>query len=189
MATSILNTMIEASYIKKYLLVDLHLTDDKITPVILDCQRMYIRPLLGRDFYTSVALAIVNKNTTPIAAEIQTLLNQYIAPVLGKYVVMKLRPAITHPITNKGSQTRTGEFAQPDSDDTIQWLMNIDLHEAQLYAKDLLEYLNENRGLYPLYKGCSKTYKGGLYLGPSLNYNGGYVNGRKMYGRGGRWGV
>lgn len=181
-----LNTFIEPLYMKTYELVDENVDDNKIVSVILSAQRLYIRPIIGKRLYQEIALQIINAGgLNPLTADNSILLNDYIAPCLGKYVMMELRPTTTHQLTNKGSQTKTGEFAQPDGDETIKWLMDKDLIKAGIFGKDLIEFLCENRETYPLY--CPREpYKGGLYTGPALDYNGGYVNGRKYGGYGRR---
>ena len=92
---------------------------------------------------------------------------------------MKLRSELTHQITNKGSQVRTSEFNQPSSDKSIQWLMDDDLKMAELYSKDLIEFICNNRSSYPEYTYSNEPTRGGLYLGRSVNTTP-YINGRKI---------
>jgi len=172
-----LHTLITAEYMKKYKLADYNIDTNRILPVIMDCQRAYIRPLLN-GLYPILVEAVVNNNTTPAQ---EFILNEYISPCLANYTMMKLRPELTHQLTNKGSQVKSAEFSSASSDKSLQWLMDEDLKMAELYAQDLIKFLCENRSNYPDYTYSENPTRSGLYIGSSLNTT------PYMYGRKGLW--
>lgn len=170
------NTLIDATYMKKYDLANSDIDSDRITACIIKAQRQYIRPLLGKDLYNKMVTDNINNN---IVYPYDELLAEYIAPCLSTYTLLRLRPFITHEITNKGSQYKSSDYSQASSDSSLKWLYDLDILDANSQAEALLETLRCNRDLFPEYDMSGQPSKGGLYTGPALEYNP-YIDGRRV---------
>lgn len=171
-----LKTLIDADYLKDYELVDSNIDDNRIIPVIMTAQRLYIRDLLGSKLYNRLGQGVLNNDLT---SEERVLLSEYVAPCLAKYTMYELRANITHQLTNKGSQIKSSDNSQASDDSSLKWLMDKDLITAGAFAKTLEEFLCANRTTFPLYS-PKKVLRGGLYTGAALEDGGQYVNGRKV---------
>jgi len=113
--------------------------------MIYSCQRKYIKPILGDDFYNDL---VVN------SSNYSTLINNYILPVLSWYVRYTLLPELRMEISDLGISTTNIKETSGVDDDLFAQIRNTTLIVAEDQSRLLSEYLLDNPTLYPLYIHC-----------------------------------
>jgi hypothetical protein len=113
--------------------------------IIYSCQRKYIKPILGTDFYNDV---VANPSSYT------DLINNYILPVLAWYVRYTVLPELRMELSDLGiSTTNIKETSGVDADLFAQ-IRNNTLIVAEDQSKLLSEYLLENAATFNLYIHC-----------------------------------
>lgn len=144
--------------------------DEVIQPFVLQAQDIYVQEKLGTTFYQSLKLR-VSGGTTSVKE--QTLLNDYIAPMLANYSVWLALPAIHYRIKNKSVLVGTSEEAQTADLNEIKYLRSSVLDIAQFYGERMREFLVANQNSFPDYTNFDEdymapnkrnTYDTGLYI-------------------------
>ncbi len=124
-------------------------TDDfLIAPLIIECQRLYIEPIVGTGIFNELKTQITNDTVTVLNA---TLLDDYIIPCLVNYVKSEAAISLNFKFTNKAVTTKNSENSSPVTKDESIYLMQHWKHIAEDYAERITTYLMENRNSYPLY--------------------------------------
>ena len=135
----------------------------KFMPYIGIAQKMYIERILGKPLTDELkdqvkAASRQGAKGDEITPENQALILA-LAPALSFYAVYQGIPFHWAAIVNKGITIRESENSKAvDIKDIAQlrrWLKD----DAEELARDLIDYLRENRGMYPLWKpesGCSR---------------------------------
>jgi hypothetical protein len=144
--------------------------DDLIQPFTLQAQDIYVQEKLGTSFYNSLKLRVSGSTTTALE---QTLLNDYIAPMLANYAVWLALPSIHYRIKNKAVLVGTSEEAQPADLNELKFLRSSILDIAQFYGERMREFLVDNESSFPEYVNYDEnymapnkrnTYSQGLYI-------------------------
>lgn len=120
-----------------------------IKTVLYNTQLVQIQSLLGTDLYKKIIeLVETGDITLPANAAYKTLLDEHIKVCLRFEGYSRLIPHLNNQLTDKGQQSRNGEFSQP-SGDAI--LMKRAKNDAELMAKLMMEFICDNIGDYPEY--------------------------------------
>jgi hypothetical protein len=123
--------------------------DNKVlTPLIIECQDLYIHPVIGTGLFNELKDQITNSTVTALN---KTLLDSYIIPCLKAFIKYELPMELNFKFTNKNVGKKNSEDSQPISSDEMRELMNRYKLKAQWYAERITRYLEQNYPDYPLY--------------------------------------
>jgi len=146
---------ISESYLKSSTNIDENVDVKEIVPAIVDAQEMHLLPVLGSALYDDLKTKIAASTTN--AAE-DTLLSDYIAPMLVKFVQMELSSDLLFKYRDKGVMTKSSENSQPVDYTQMRFLMDRWDNKAQFYKKRLIDYLCGNKVLFPAYLQSPNTW-------------------------------
>jgi hypothetical protein len=140
---------------KEESLINQNVDDKKISPLIKRVQKEQIQQIIGSGIYNEICDQITGAS---VDVKNKTLLDDYIQPVIVRYVEVEFVLYGTYNMTNKGVNTKSSDNAQPASMSDILTLRDELLNEAQFCAERLTRFLIENESTYPLFcnpgEGC-----------------------------------
>lgn len=139
---------ISALRLKEMSSIHENVDDTLITPVILDCQDMYIQPIIGTSLYNELKDQITNDTVTVLNT---TLLASYVIPCLISYVKYESVTELNFKFTNKNVSKKSSDNSEPLSTDDSIFLMNKLKDKAEWRAQRITHYLTEYSNSYPLY--------------------------------------
>lgn len=145
-----------------------------ITPNIIACQDLYIKPLLGTDLFNIVNAEIVAQVFT---SRIETLLDDHLKKVLLNYVLAESASDLAYRWMNKGIMQKNSENSQPVGPDQVKTLYDKYKNRAEIYAQRATNFLLENDTTYSEYHSGNtalddiqpiyNNFKTGIWLGDS----------------------
>lgn len=138
--------IISENFIKDNSTIDENVDVKLIRSTIWDCQRDYIKPLLGTDLYNKVIADITSDSLT---GNYKILVDNYISEALLKWVMMESVPTMLYKYRNKSVGTHDSDNGQPISYQVMQQEMNRWRDKAELRSQDVTRYLCANEDLYP----------------------------------------
>lgn len=144
--------MIYFGVTESYLKTETHITQNvdaaDLSPYIKISSQTYLVPLLGYNFYTYLLAKSDAGTLTPD----ETILVEFIKPVVAFYAAYEAVPNITYRISNKGIQSQFGEFSASEGIQVLDYIRRNILKYAQAQEIILEAYLDENKDLYPKYE-------------------------------------
>ncbi len=152
--------------IKRKSIIDGNLDSDKIIQFIEVAQDTYIQTQLGTKLYDQLQYEIINDSVTSVN---QTLIDDYLKPMLIWYSQATLIPFIAFQISNGGVYKHRSENADVASLDEIDSLVNDAKIQAEFYTQRFIDFMNENSSDYPLY---TTNQDGGMYPERDQNLTG-----------------
>lgn len=148
----------------------------KINPVITAVQQLYLRPILGEKLYEAVLSQVYEEvvNATPMAADYQTLLEDYIVEFLIPKTMVDLVPMLSVTVGNGGVFVHSSENANEATTEELNRIIDIYESRAKIAEGLLMDYLDDNSELFAEYDTeedwevdpkTSTKPRGGWYLG------------------------
>lgn len=117
-----------------------------IYPHIDGAERLWIRAVLGSDFYEYLKSAFDAQTLNPDEVE---LVQNWIKPAeLWRAISMAL-PWMQWSVRNKGLQTQNDDFSSPAGTGETKWMINEAANRAQFYEDQLKRWLKENENKFP----------------------------------------
>ena len=121
---------------------------DKIVHFIKIAQDIHVHQLLGSRLYNKLQSDIIGGS---LAGNYQTLVEDYIKPILTQYTLLEYLPFSQYTISNKGVFKSTSENStQPDAEE-IDKMKEAARDTAQQYARRMVDHIDFNPTLYPEY--------------------------------------
>ena len=160
-------TLITERYIKENTPLSQNISAKDIINNIIPAQDLHVQPIMGTNFYNY--LLTKYDNQTLSADEI--ILVEYIQPGLAYRSASMTLPFLNYQIKNKGVQTQNGDNSESVGSGVVTYLKNELDNRAEFYETRLINYLCENKDLYPNYindnnddikPGNDKPYDGGF---------------------------
>lgn len=136
------NKLKESSFINE------NVDDKLIRATIIQVQDMQIHPILGSALYSELKTQITGSSVT---AANQTLLKDYIQPVIVWWVQADGTIPLTYKIMNKSVVKRNSENSTPADLDELFAISDNFKNKAEFYTKRLVKFLQANTDTYPLY--------------------------------------
>jgi hypothetical protein len=139
--------LISEKDIKNESLIQLNVEPKVISRTVLDCQTIYLRPILGDTLYEQVLTEVINKSTVPgyvISDAIKTLLEQYIQPYLCSLVESQIVVNLSFKMTNKGVLKYNDASANNISSEELEYFKNYLDARVSGYKAILIDYLTKN---------------------------------------------
>jgi len=141
--------LVSEQRLKQWTNLDSNVRVEEITPFIIQAQDIYIQDSLGTKFFNAIKDGIVNSSLT---SDEQTLLNDYIGPMLMQYALYLMMPGLKYKLVDKGILSGTSEESTQTSLDELKYLRQSTLDTAQFYNERLREYLLDNPGMFADYE-------------------------------------
>ena len=139
---------ISEDYVKQNSVIDENVDVKLIRPAIVQMQDMKLQPALGTQLFKEIEAAIIGATTT--AAQ-DTLISDYIAPMLLKWVMVELSTTMLFKYRNKNVSKSNSENSQPVDFTEIRYLIDKWKDNAEWYEQRLIDYLCQEVALFPKY--------------------------------------
>lgn len=140
--------LVSEQRLKQWTNLDSNVRVEEITPFIIQAQDIYVQDSLGTKFFNRIKDGIINSNLT---TDEQTLLNDYIGPMLMQYALYLMMPGLKYKLVDKGVVSGTSEESTQTSLDELKYLRQSALDTAEFYNERLREYLIDNPGMFEFY--------------------------------------
>ena len=141
--------LVSEQRMKQWTSLDNNIRIDVLTPSILQAQDQFIQDTLGTPFYKRLKEGVVANDLT---SNESAFLKDYIGPCLIQYALYLLLPQLKYKMVEKGILNGTSEETQPTTLDEMKYLREQALDTAQFYNKRILEFLQDNPSMFPLYQ-------------------------------------
>jgi hypothetical protein len=128
---------------KKYVAIDGNMNMETLQPYINEAELLYIKDLLGADFFTEFAAAYsasLDAQGTPLSAANQNLL-PYVQRSLAYYTMVQALPHLTTSFGEMGLRTHRADQSDTAPRWMIEKLQFTALHNGDIHADKLLEFL------------------------------------------------
>jgi len=140
--------LVSEQRMKQWTSLDNNIRIDVLTPSILQAQDIYIQDTLGTAFYTRLKQGVVAND---LNADESLFLKDYVGPCLIQYALYLLLPSLKYKMVEKGILNGTSEETQPTTLDEMKYLRDSAMDTAEFYNKRMLEFLQDNPGMFATY--------------------------------------
>ena len=124
-------------------------TDWKLLrPSVWDAQELYIQDIIGSPLYNEIKTQIVASTLTGLNT---TLVDDYLAPCLLKYVMTDAQVSLLYKYRNKSVLKDRSDSSNPIDFKEHRYLKDFYQMKAERYAEKVERYLCANSTSYPLY--------------------------------------
>jgi hypothetical protein len=144
-------TLITIAEFKSKSLVHGNVESDRLKILLDRSQEMYLRPILGREFYNHITTT-----STPTAAELE-LINDYIKPLIVCSTEIMAAKHFNWEVRNKSTGVSNDQYQRASDWDENDKLVNDYRKQAEYYKSEMLWYINANRTDFPLFKCVEPT--------------------------------
>jgi len=141
--------LVSEQRMKQWTSLDDNIRIDVLTPSIIQAQDIYIQDTLGTLFYTRLKAGVIANDLT---ANESAFLKDQVGPCLIQYALYLLLPNLKYKMVEAGIVNGTSEETQATTLDEMKYLRESALDTAQFYNQRMLEYLQDNPGMFTLYQ-------------------------------------
>ena len=152
--------------LKRKSIFDGNLDADKIIQFIEVAQDTEIQTYLGTKLYDKLQADIIADSLT---GNYQTLVNDYIKPMLIWYTQAAFIPYAAYQISNGGIYKHNSENSTAVDQSEINALASHATETAEFYTQRFMDYMNYNSNLYPEY---IANQDDGMYPERDVNFTG-----------------
>lgn len=156
--------LITEKFVKGNSELDANISMNLIRPTIYYCQKEYIEKSLGTALYNDLIAKTILDPTLVAYPDYLTLVNDYLADALLKWVMFEVQVPLWVKWRNKSTSTNTSDNSNPVDLKTIQFLEDKYKDKAQYFTQRMEKFLCANDTLYPLWDDC---VDGGLDAEPT----------------------
>lgn len=161
--------LISLKFIKANSVIDNNVEDKLIQSTIWYCQKQYVEKLLGTVLYNAIIDEVeANAGTIPTALY-STLIDEYVADMLLKYVMFEVQVPLTYKMRNKSVGKNTDPNQQPVDYVQHRYLKDFYKDKAEYFATRTYDYLCYNSEDYPLWEDCSDGGVDARKLDPTVS--------------------
>ena len=140
--------LVSEQRMKQWTSLDDNIRIDVLTPSIIQAQDIYIQDTLGTKFYKRLKAGVIANDLTTNES---TFLKDYVGPCLIQYSLYLLLPNLKYKMVEAGIVNGTSEETQATTLDEMKYLRESALDTAQFYNQRMLEYLQDNPGMFVTY--------------------------------------
>ena len=146
--------LIDAQYIRDNSTLFANIEDKFIEPSIIRVQNSYLQDVLTTTLYNLIISsydAYLNSGT-PLPSRIESLVDNYLIPIILHYTIYDLLPDFYGKITAQGLLRSKGtENGDPFTMEDLNKFMKVYEDRAQVYSQMAIKYIMNNPTLYPEY--------------------------------------
>ena len=147
-------------------IIDGNVDTDKFIQFIKLAQQIEIRNYLGTKLYDKISTDIAGSG---LSGNYETLVNDYVQPMLIWYAQAEYIPYAADHIKNGGVFKHTSENSESVSKSEVDFLVNKARNTAEYYTQRFLDYINNNSNLFPEY---NQNTGGDVYPDSDATFNG-----------------
>jgi len=125
-----------------------NLDSDKLLPFIEIAQEIHIQNFLGTRLYDKIRNDIIGGTLT---ADYETLLDDYIQPMLIHYAMTEYLPHAAYTIANGGAYKHTSEASESMTKEELDYLSEKHRGIAEHYTRRFIDFMAFNNSTYPEY--------------------------------------
>jgi hypothetical protein len=172
------------AWLNDYLPITKNVSYSDIVPHLQTSHQINLNEFLGTNFFNYL---IDSYSAQTLNANEIILVEDFIKPYVAWVTLYYMTPFLTFQMFNKGVIQLTSENSQPVDLDIIKYLTKNSLDRSQWFSERLVNYLCDNKSLFPQYTNNNDddilpfnggtTYEADLYLG-----FGGSCSNRRIYG-------
>ena len=140
--------LVSEQRMKQWTSLDNNIRIDVLTPSIIQAQDIYIQDTLGTLFYTRLKAGVIANDLTTNESN---FLKDLVGPCLIQYALYLLLPNLKYKMVEAGIVNGTSEETQATTLDEMKYLRESALDTAQFYNQRMLEYLQDNPGMFATY--------------------------------------
>ncbi len=140
--------LVSEQRMKQWTSLDNNIRIDVLTPSIIQAQDIYIQDTLGTLFYNRLKAGVIANDLTTNES---TFLKDYVGPCLIQYALYLLLPNLKYKMVEAGIVNGTSEETQSTTLDEMKYLRDSAMDTAQFYNQRMLEYLQDNPGMFATY--------------------------------------
>jgi len=133
------------NYLKNNTPITANVDVNDVMPYVQTQARLRIKSILGSYFYDDI---LTKYNAQTLDAN-ETTLVEYIQPVIAWYSAEDAVFGLTYQLKNKGVQQQFGDFSNAVSKDEVAFNMDHYHQKAEIFEKDLITWLLDNKSLFP----------------------------------------
>jgi hypothetical protein len=137
-------------------------TNDNVDPNLIKDNYIYVtqlevlKPAIGEDFYDALILEVAAGVYTGLN---ETLVNEYIKPMLAFYVKSRILPELRLRTTNKGIMINSSETSNAASKEEVAALQDIAKGMGDDLLDEMRRYISDNESSFPDYIGNQNQTK------------------------------
>jgi len=139
---------VSETYIKKNTVIDENVDMHLLLPTIWMAQERHIQEIIGGSLYRKIQADIV---ASTLAGDYLTLVNSYLAPALGWWVMYEADITLLYKYRNKNVSTKTSENSAPVDFTQHKYLREHNKDQAEWWSQRAIDYLCEYSNLFPEY--------------------------------------
>ena len=133
------------NYLKNNTPITKNVDVNDVMPYVATQSRLRIAPILGKYFYDDL---LTKYNAQTLSSDEEDLV-EYIQPVIAWYSAEDAVFGLSYQLKNKGVQVQFGDYSTNVSQSEISFNMEHYNQKAQIYEKDLIAWLLDNKALFP----------------------------------------
>jgi hypothetical protein len=141
--------LVSEQRMKQWTSLDSNIRIDVLTPSIIQGQDIYIQDTLGTSFYRRLKAGVIAND---LNANESAFLKDFVGPCLIQYSLYLLLPNLKYKMVEKGILNGASEETGATTLDEMKYLRDQAMDMAQFYNNRMLEYLQDNPGMFPLYQ-------------------------------------
>ena len=141
--------LVSEQRMKQWTSLDSNIRIDVLTPSIIQAQDIYIQDTLGTPFYRRLKAGVIAND---LNTNESTFLKDFVGPCLIQYSLYLLLPNLKYKMVEKGILNGASEETGATTLDEMKYLRDQAMDMAMFYNNRMLEYLQDNPGMFPLYQ-------------------------------------
>jgi len=138
-----------------------NIEEKQLNPHILDAQIRVVKGTMCSSLYDEVYTQFLDDTLT---AENQTLLNDYVNPLLVFASYVNYLTTAGKRSTATGMVKVVGDNLEQITRDELKDIITENKEKKSYYQNALSDFLYNNKDVYPLYEDCCKTQKAGFNI-------------------------
>jgi hypothetical protein len=139
---------------------------DKFIQFIKIAQEIHVQQYLGSKLYDKIANDIIADSLT---GNYQSLVNDYIQPMLIHYAMTEYLPFSAFTASNGGVYKKTVENGETATRNDLAFLIEKERNLAEYYTRRFIDYMSFNQNLFPEY---NQNVNDDIYPSKDSTFNG-----------------
>lgn len=134
--------------LKQFTALNGNIDNDKLEQFLKIAQDTHIYNYLGSNLFKKINDDIV---ADTLSGNYESLLNNYIKPMVIHWAMVEIMPFVAYQIANKGMFKHNSENSTTVDKNEVDFLIEKERQIAQNYSQKFIDYMTVNYGLFPEY--------------------------------------